>query len=68
VFSTVQGAGGHDTTSRRTRVNCQVCGQPVDLVRMKEHLRSEHRSVSSEVESLYLSARVAARRRRRSYP
>jgi len=35
---------------------------------MKEHLRSEHQSVSSEVESLYLSARVEARRRRHSYP
>lgn len=64
----VQGAGSRDTTSRRTRVTCQVCSQPIELVRMKEHLRAEHQSVSSEVESLYLTARIEARRRHRSYP
>ncbi|MGA8663944.1 MAG: hypothetical protein WB809_02595 [Thermoplasmata archaeon] len=62
----MQGIGSHDNVSRRTRVTCRVCGQPIDLVRMKEHLRSEHQSVSSEVESLYLTARIEARRRRHS--
>jgi hypothetical protein len=33
---------------------------------MKEHLRTNHQSVSAEVESLYLSARIEARRRRHS--
>jgi hypothetical protein len=35
---------------------------------MKEHLREVHQSVSAEVESLYLSARIDARRRRHSMP
>jgi hypothetical protein len=60
----VQGNNPRDQVSRRTRVVCKVCGVPVELVRMKEHLRSEHQSVSSEVESLYLTARIEARRRR----
>jgi hypothetical protein len=68
AVANVQGAGSRETSSRRTRVNCQVCNQPIELVRMKEHLRSEHQSVSSEVEALYLSARIEARRRRHSYP
>ncbi|MGP8071716.1 MAG: hypothetical protein ACLPZM_01105 [Thermoplasmata archaeon] len=63
---TVQGTSSHDSMSRRTRVNCKVCGQPIELVRMKEHLRTDHQSVSSEVESLYLAARIEARRRRHS--
>jgi hypothetical protein len=66
--ATVQGAGNRDTASRRSRVNCHVCGEPVDLTRMKEHLRTDHQSVSAEVESLYLSARIEARRRRHSQP
>jgi len=64
----VQGAGSRDTTSRRSRVICRVCGQPIDLAHMKEHLRTDHQSVSAEVESLYLSARIEARRRRHSSP
>jgi hypothetical protein len=35
---------------------------------MKEHLRTDHQSVSAEVESLYLTARIEARRRRHSSP
>jgi hypothetical protein len=38
----------------------------VDLGHMKEHLRGEHQSASADVESLYLSARIEARRRRHS--
>ncbi|MCI4372536.1 MAG: hypothetical protein L3K02_02675 [Thermoplasmata archaeon] len=49
-------------------MNCHVCGQPIDLTHMKEHLRSEHQSVSAEVETLYLTARIEARRRRHSQP
>ena len=62
----MQGAGIRDTASRRTRVSCRVCGAPIDLSHMKEHLRTNHQSVSAEVESLYLSARIEARRRRHS--
>ncbi|MGA8276492.1 MAG: hypothetical protein WB789_00550 [Thermoplasmata archaeon] len=64
----MQGAGIRDTASRRTRVNCHVCGQPIDLTQMREHLRTDHQSASAEVESLYLSARIEARRRRHSPP
>ncbi len=62
----MQGVGYRDNPSRRTRVSCHVCGQPVELARMRDHLRQVHRSVSSEVETLYLSARIEARRRRHS--
>jgi hypothetical protein len=64
----VQGSGARDGTGRRTRVTCHICGEPIELARMKEHLRGEHQSVSSEVESLYLSARIEARRRRHPSP
>ncbi|MGD0257992.1 MAG: hypothetical protein ABSB90_08990 [Thermoplasmata archaeon] len=47
-------------------MSCRVCGEPIDLSHMKEHLRTNHQSVSAEVESLYLSARIEARRRRHS--
>ncbi len=61
---TVQGVGFRDTSSRRTRVSCHICGQPIELARMRDHLRHAHQSISSEVETLYLSARIEARRRR----
>jgi len=64
----VQGSGNRDSSSRRSRVVCHVCGQPIDLAHMKEHLRTDHQSVSAEVESLYLTARIEARRRRHSSP
>ena len=51
---------------RRSRVPCKVCGRPVELVRMRDHLRSEHQVASAELETMYLDARIEARRSRRS--
>ena len=62
----VQPSSSREADMRRTRVACKVCGQPVELVRMREHLRSEHQVVSSDLESMYLDARIEARRTRRS--
>lgn len=55
-------------SARRQRVSCQLCGQAIELVRMREHLRSEHQVDSAKLESLYLDARIEARRARRSRP
>lgn len=55
-----------DTSSRRQRIACRICGRPVELVRMREHLRTEHQVDSSTLEKAYLDARIEARRSRRS--
>jgi hypothetical protein len=52
---------------RRSRVPCKVCGVHVDLAHMREHLRSEHQLGSAEVDTMFLDARVEARRSRRSH-
>ena len=57
-----------DGSSRRSRVSCGVCGRPIDLSRLREHLRSEHQAGSSQVEALYLNARIEARKTQRSRP
>jgi hypothetical protein len=38
----------------------------VELARLREHLRSEHGSTSADVDSAYLTARIEAKRARRS--
>lgn len=62
----MQPSGSRDSSERRTRVACKVCGDPIELVRMREHLRSAHQVDSSQLETLYLDARIEARRRRGS--
>jgi hypothetical protein len=62
----VQAVGSRDSTARRTRIACKVCGEPIELVRMREHLRSEHQVGAADLDSYYLSARIEARRSRRS--
>ena len=62
----MQPTSSHEATDRRTRVSCKVCGRPIELARMREHLRSEHQIDSAQLETLYLGARVEARRARRS--
>ena len=52
---------------RRSRVPCRVCSQPIELVRMRDHLRTEHQVSSAELETMYLDARIEARRSRRSH-
>jgi hypothetical protein len=47
-------------------VTCAVCGRPVELARLREHLRSEHGSSSAELDTIYLNARIEAKRTRRS--
>jgi hypothetical protein len=62
----MQPTASRESSDRRTRVSCKVCGHPVELARMREHLRSEHQVDSAQLETLYLDARVEARRARRS--
>ncbi|HZY92477.1 MAG TPA: hypothetical protein VFG07_06880 [Thermoplasmata archaeon] len=58
-----EAAGG-----RRARVPCRFCGQPVELARMRAHLRDQHQLGSSELESSFLEARKVARRSARTVP
>ncbi|MFY9717366.1 MAG: hypothetical protein WAK40_05470 [Thermoplasmata archaeon] len=62
----MQGASSTDGSSRRARTICQFCGRPIDLARMREHLRGEHQADSTKVEAMYLNARVQARKSQRS--
>jgi hypothetical protein len=63
----MQPTSSRDSDMRRSRVACKVCGQPVELAHMREHLRTEHQVGSSELETMYLDARIEARRSRRSH-
>ena len=47
---------------RRGRAQCPRCGAPVELGRMRAHLRDAHQMVSSDVETQLLTARRLARR------
>jgi hypothetical protein len=62
----VQPTVSRDASARRTRIACKVCGEPVELARMREHLRNNHQVGAAELDSFYLSARIEARRNRRS--
>jgi adenine-specific DNA methylase len=55
-----------DSNARRTRVTCPVCGQVVELARLRDHLRAEHQATSAEVDAGYLNARIEAKRSRRT--
>jgi len=48
--------------TRRGRVPCPRCGVPVEIVRMRAHLRDAHQMPSAELETSLLSARRQARR------
>jgi hypothetical protein len=64
----MQGTDPRDAAARRQRVLCKICGRPIELVRMRDHLRSDHQVDSSQLEGLYLESRIEARRARRSRP
>lgn len=52
-----EAAGG-----RRARVPCRFCSVPIELSRMRAHLRQEHQLGSAELETTFLEARKTARR------
>jgi hypothetical protein len=62
----MDGGIGRDALERRRRVPCKVCDEPVELVRMRDHLRTAHQVDSAQLETMYLEARIQARRNRRS--
>ncbi len=62
----MQSTTASDPSSRRARVACKVCGQPIDLARLREHLRGMHQADSTQVEALILSARIEARKTQRA--
>ncbi len=55
-----------DANARRARVTCAVCGRAIELARLREHLRSEHGSNSADLDTIYLNARIEAKRTRRA--
>ena len=48
--------------NRRARVSCPRCGMPIEIVRMRAHLRDAHQVGSAELETSLLSARREARK------
>ncbi|HEV8050074.1 MAG TPA: hypothetical protein VGP88_05730 [Thermoplasmata archaeon] len=59
----MQSTGSRDlVTGRRTRVVCPRCGQAIELSRLRAHLREQHQTTSSELDSTFLRARREARR------
>jgi adenine-specific DNA methylase len=59
----MQSTGSRDVaTERRTRVPCPRCGQSIELSRLRAHLRDQHQTTSSELDSTFLAARRQARR------
>ncbi|MFI5417644.1 MAG: hypothetical protein ACHQ2Y_01920 [Candidatus Lutacidiplasmatales archaeon] len=47
---------------RRARLNCPRCGEPVELVRLRAHLREAHQVSSADLDSTFLEARREVRR------
>ena len=54
-----------DSGTRRMRVTCRTCNTQIEIVRLREHLRSAHNLDSASVESAYLAAMMDLRRSRR---
>jgi hypothetical protein len=57
-----------EASARRSRVACELCGRQVELARLREHLRAEHGSNSADLDTIYLNARIEAKRTRRVQP
>jgi|HubBroStandDraft_1064217.scaffolds.fasta_scaffold05411_2 hypothetical protein len=55
-----------ESSPRRSRVTCGICGQIVELARLREHLRAEHGSTSADTDTMVLNARIEAKRNRRT--
>jgi len=55
-----------DSGTRRLRVSCKLCSAPLEIARLREHLRTTHRLDSTAVETTYLAALMDVRRSRRS--
>ncbi|HKV90180.1 MAG TPA: hypothetical protein VJQ43_03170 [Thermoplasmata archaeon] len=55
--------GSRETaTARRARVRCPRCGQLIELSRLRSHLRDQHQTTASELDSSFLEARRQAQR------
>jgi hypothetical protein len=59
----MQATGSRETAAgRRTRVRCPRCGQPIELSRLRAHLRDQHQTTASELDANFLAARRQAQR------
>jgi hypothetical protein len=59
----MQSTGSRETAAaRRARVRCPRCGQLIELSRLRTHLREQHQTTSSELDSTFLAARREAQR------
>lgn len=57
-----------DPSSRRGRVACKLCGRTMENVKLRGHLRTEHRLDTASVEAQYLAAQMDVRKTRRAHP
>ncbi|HYK92665.1 MAG TPA: hypothetical protein VEY07_01310 [Thermoplasmata archaeon] len=64
----LSGASREAAGGRRARVPCRYCGQPIEIARMRAHLRDAHQLGSAELETSFLEARKVARRSARATP
>jgi hypothetical protein len=55
-----------DSGHRRNKVGCPRCPRSVELVRFRDHLRSQHQLTTAAVEEAYLAAVMEIRRVRRA--
>ena len=62
----MQAVPARDSLSRRQKIVCRICGRTVELVRMRDHLRTDHQVDTSTLEKAYLDARIEAKRARRT--
>lgn len=62
----MQPAVSRDASNRRQKILCRICGRAVELVRMRDHLRTDHQVDTSTLEKAYLDARIEAKRARRT--
>jgi hypothetical protein len=62
----MQPVSSRDLGVRSSRLPCGICGESIELVRLRTHLRTAHQMTSTEVESVFLDARRTARRTARS--
>ncbi|MHB8351623.1 MAG: hypothetical protein ACYDFT_02880 [Thermoplasmata archaeon] len=51
-------------TRRRARMECTLCGQLLDLSRLRAHLRESHRLESGRLDRVFTQARRTALRGR----
>ncbi len=56
-----------DPSHRRNKVACVRCGRSIEILRLRDHLRSEHNLTTAAVDDVYLAAMMEIRKTRRGH-